>query len=272
MSENATKRFRLSLVNAAEDVPRVIRAYGRACFGEFALVLRPTEHRGVLVLVSKDGAFSWKSNGISDAPQLPIAALAAKDAVALVCDEQKGVAKPGPITLRGQWSGFLHCEGGKPRVELVRKLASYGVLHIESSADGWNWKVERTEKWFTKRGADSGTAKTLVKAVENGLARAMGLLGEACSVRDSRRRAAMDEGYAKEHPVKAAREGKDPTDRIKAKAPRTSKRKATAPDASVSSNAKAPRKPRAPKVEGDAGKDKALLQAFSAAVSNAMSD
>jgi len=32
------KRFRLSLVNAAEDVPRLIRAYGRACMGEFALV------------------------------------------------------------------------------------------------------------------------------------------------------------------------------------------------------------------------------------------
>ena len=37
-----TQRFRLALVNAAEDVPRVIRAYGRACGGEFALVLRPT--------------------------------------------------------------------------------------------------------------------------------------------------------------------------------------------------------------------------------------
>ena len=47
------KRFRLSLVNAAEDVPRLVRAYGRACMGEFALVLRPREQRGLLVLMTK---------------------------------------------------------------------------------------------------------------------------------------------------------------------------------------------------------------------------
>jgi hypothetical protein len=46
----------------------------------------------------------------------------------------------------------------------------------------------------------------------------MGLLGEACSVRDSRRRAAYDTSYAAEHPIKPAREGKDPTERFAPKA------------------------------------------------------
>ncbi len=56
------KRFRLNMVNAAEDVPRLVRAYGRACMGEFALVLRPREQRGVLVLMTKkDGARVWRS-------------------------------------------------------------------------------------------------------------------------------------------------------------------------------------------------------------------
>jgi hypothetical protein len=46
----------------------------------------------------------------------------------------------------------------------------------------------------------------------------MGLLGEACSMRDSRRRAAFDTSYAAEHPIKPAREGKDPTERFAPKA------------------------------------------------------
>ncbi len=175
MAETAAhKKFRLSLVNAAEDVPRLVRAYGRACDGEFALVLRPPEERGVLVLVTKkDGARFWRS-GDGDAPAAPAATIEAKDAVALVKTEQKAVPKAGPITLRGQWSGWMHCDGGAPRVELVRKLAAYGVLRIVSSATGWTWTVERTEKWFSRPGTDDGTAPTLVKAIEAGLARAMG--------------------------------------------------------------------------------------------------
>jgi hypothetical protein len=218
----AHKRFRLALVNAAEDVPRLIRAYGRACFGEFALVLRPTEHRGVMVRLTKDGAWSWRA-GESDAPVLPETRLDAKDAVALVKTEQKAVRKPGPITLRGQWSGYLHCEDGVPRVELTRKLAAYGILRLTSSSTGWTWTVERTEKWFSAPGSDSGTAPTLVAAIEAGLARAMGLLGEACSTRDSHRRAALDEDWAAGHPIRPAKEGKDPTERLRPKKPRRTK-------------------------------------------------
>ena len=61
VTEHKTKRFRLAFVNAAEDVPRLIRAYGKACFGEFALVLRPTDRRGVMVRITTDGAFMWGS-------------------------------------------------------------------------------------------------------------------------------------------------------------------------------------------------------------------
>ena len=236
MPENAAKKFRLSFVNAAEDVPRLVRAYGRACQGEFAMVLRPPEERGVLVLVTKEGAGFWRSTGSgdgapasSDVPAVPSNPIGAKDAVALVKTEQKASPKPGPITLRGQWAGWLHCDAGTPRVELVRKLAAYGVLTITSSpSTGWTWSVARTEKWFSNPGADEGTAPTLLKAIEAGLARAMGLLGEACSVRDSRRRAALDTSYAIEHPIKPAKEGKDPTERLRPKEPRKSKAKAPA--------------------------------------------
>ena len=305
MTENAPKKFRLSFVNAAEDVPRLVRAYGRACQGEFALVLRPPEQRGVLVLVRKDGATFWRSgeapaadarrraqarvqrgtdgslrlvaltggergvawvpydaHGLvdgqevtmaytpddqfahvvdahapahSDAPGLPANAVASKDAVALIKTEQKATPKPGPITLKGQWSGWLHCDAGTPRVELVRKLAAYGVLTIVSSPEGWSWSVARTEKWFSKPGTDTGSASTLLKAIEGGLARAMGLLGEACSVRDSHRRAALDTAFAVEHPITPAKEGKDPTDRLRPREPRKTKARVPPPvDAPVS--------------------------------------
>ncbi len=150
--------------------------------------------------------------------------LTAADAVVLVKAEQKGVGRPGPITLRGQWGGWLACDSGAPRVERVCKLAAESVLRIVSvPIKGWSWRLKRTEKWFSKAGADEGTAPTLLKAIEAGLARAMGLLGEACNVRDSRRRAALDTEDAGEHPVRPAKEGKDPTERFQSKEPRTPK-------------------------------------------------
>jgi hypothetical protein len=221
MADNAAKKFRLSFVNAAEDVPRLIRAYGKACQGEFALVLRPPDQRGLLVLVRKEGAAYWRTHdSTADAPQVPEMGVSAKDAVRLIQVEQKAVRVPGPITLRGTWSGWLHCDAGTPRVELERKLAMYGVLRVVSGPAGWTWTVERTEKWFSKPGSDTGVAASLLKAIEGGLARAMGLLGEACSVRDTRRRAALDTSFATEHPIVPAREGKDPTERLKPREPR----------------------------------------------------
>ncbi len=294
------KRFRLSLVNAAEDVPRLIRAYGRACDGEFALVMRPRERRSVLVLMTKrDGARVWRSGDLPiddgheraqaeveraedgqlrlrvldgphagvrfrpydvnrrlgsgtrsslyqavgstvlidfvpddqlahvvasgdervfDAPAPPQAPIAPDEAVKQVKAEQRKTGRAGPITLRGQWSGYLYCDGGEPRVELRRKLATYGVLTLVSNPDtGWTWTVERTEKWFSKPGDDTGSAATLLDGIEAGLGRAMGLLGEACSMRDSRRRSAFDPGWAEKYPIKPAREGKNPTERLKAR-------------------------------------------------------
>ena len=231
MSEHKPKRFRLNLVNAAEDVPRMVRAYGRACDGQFSLFLRPREARGLLLLLTKQGdARMWRSDEAGvDAPGVPDTPIAPTAALALLKTEQRALPKAGPITLRGQWSGYLYCDGGQPRVELRRKLAAYGVLALVSSAKGWTWTIERSEKWFSEAGAETGTASTLLRAIEAGLARAMGLLGEACSQRDSHRRAAFDSAYAEVHPVRPAREGKDPTERMKE--PRARRGKAKPPAA-----------------------------------------
>ena len=237
-----TQRFRLALVNAAEDVPRVIRAYGRACGGEFALVLRPTESRGVLVHLGKDGAHAWRSADGRDAPSLPDISTTSEDAVTEVKVAQKALGRQGPITLRGQWSGYLHCDGGVPVVELRRKLATYAVLTIASRpTDGvWAWKVDRLERWFGGPGQDTGEAPSLMLAIEAGLASAMGLLGQVCSQRDSRRRGAYDTDWAEKHPVRPAKERQDPTQRLK---PRKRRRKtskaAEAGDTSAASSSTA---------------------------------
>ena len=213
------KRFRLSFVGPIEDQPRLIRAYGKACEGEFALVMRPSEARCVLVLVTKnDGAFMWRSSGEgSDAPQRPETPITEADAVKLIKDEQKAVPKAGPTTLRGRWTGTMTCDGGAPRVELRRKLATYGTLTVTSDpTTGWAWSFERAEKWFGEEGVTNGEGlDTLSAAIEAGVLGAMALVREACSFRDTRRRAAHDPTYAAKHPIKPPKPMKNPTDRLK---------------------------------------------------------
>ena len=297
------KRFRLSIVGADEDVPRLVRAYGRACQGEFGLVLRPPEQQGVLVLVTKkDGAFVWRS-GKSDAsglvraqaevlrddpvrlrvldgeyadirfapyedvprtykhgdwvdivfnpddqfahlaeqvqggrgvdsPEIPAAAITPAVAVSAVKDAQKSPPKVGPVTLRGRWTGYLYCEGGQPRVELKRRLATYGTLWIFSNgADGWAWTFERDSKWFGRSGETFGKGlPTLLDALHIALVGAMTLVKDACSFRDTHRRAAHDDDYATKYPIKKREPKRNPTERLKEptpKKPRT--RKATTP-------------------------------------------
>ena len=285
-STTKPKRFRLSFVGPIEDQPRLIRAYGRACDGEFALVMRPSEGRAALVLITKkDGAFMWRSGaqaedddlvhakatvlrdgrtklridtgahaGASflpyedlpasvahgqvvdlafspddqfahvqhagaggDAPLRPETPISAADAVALIKVEQKAVPKNGPTTLRGRWTGYLYCEGGQPRVELKRRLATYGTLTVSSHMDaGWSWSFERADKWFSDEGDTTGSGiSTLSAAIEAGVLGAMSLVREACSFRDTRRRAAHDPDYATKHPIKAPKPMKDPTERLR---------------------------------------------------------
>ncbi|MCK6527655.1 hypothetical protein L6R50_08860 [Myxococcota bacterium] len=212
------KRFTLDIVGRDEDVPRIIRAYGRACGGEFALVLRPGNARGVLVHIPKGGASAtfWQGEG-TDAPEAPISPVSPADAVVMVRTEQKAVPKAGPAVLRGGWRGHMLCDENTPRVFLERRIATYGTLRLESRAgEGWRWTVTRAERWFSEPGEVSGKGiPTLGEAIARGIAAAMRVVGDACSVRDTRRRASMDEGYAAAHPPRPARERKNPTDRLK---------------------------------------------------------
>ena len=211
------KRFRLSMLGADEDVPRLIRAYGRACDGEFGLVMRPIERVAVLVLVNKDGsARSWEADE-QDALGVPSTETTATAAVAEVKQAQKDPPKPGSLTLRGRWTGYLYCEGGQPRVELKRKLATYGTLWVFCTpGQGWSWTFERAGKWFGGEGTVSGNgSKTLVEAIKAAVMGSLELVQEACGFRDTHRRAAHDEGWADKHPIRKREPKRNPVDRLK---------------------------------------------------------
>src|SRR5207237_1108655 len=138
------------IVGPDEDRPRLLRAYGKACGGEFAFVMRPSEGRAVLVHVTKAGAKFWKAAASADSPLTPSIDVSPGDAIAMIKVEQKAVPKEGPTTLRGRWTGAVRCDdAGKPTIELVRKLAAYGTLTITSAGEaGWSWSFDRVAKWF----------------------------------------------------------------------------------------------------------------------------
>src|SRR5690242_18869611 len=114
-------RFRLNIIGADEDVPRLLLVYGKGCGGEVALVLRPRESEGVLVHQVKGApAQVWVNNlgqlpeGVrpsrtgkleSDGPQKPAWNVGANEAVSLIKRLKANVPKAGPATLRGTWKG-----------------------------------------------------------------------------------------------------------------------------------------------------------------------
>ena len=56
-----SEKFRLNIVGADEDVPRLLLAYGRGCGGEVALVVRPRDNIALLVhQVKKQPAKVWR--------------------------------------------------------------------------------------------------------------------------------------------------------------------------------------------------------------------
>ncbi|MEZ4321887.1 MAG: hypothetical protein R3F61_30710 [Myxococcota bacterium] len=151
----------------------------------------------------------------SDSPMRPTIEVDPGDAVRAIKRLQLKTGKPGTAAFRGQWAGALVCDEGQPRVELRRKLASYGWLRIESVPNGWTWRFERLEKWFSEADALQGeTYATLVQAIDAGVLGALGLVQVACRVKDTRRRQALDRDWAETHPVRVPRATRNPIDRL----------------------------------------------------------
>lgn len=211
-AEPKTKRFPLSIVGAGEQVPRLITGIGSACGGQFGLVLRPTEHTGTLVHLRKDGVTAWSSTK-GDSPRRPEQATTAEEAVARIKALKASPPAASPVMLKGAWKGVLVCDDQAPRIELERKVASYGSLHLTSSAEGWTWKVVREGRWFAGPAEDSATKSVanLADAIGQGTTAMLRVAGQACATRDTHRRGALD---SKAKPVVAPKERPDRTDKL----------------------------------------------------------
>ena len=223
------EKFRLNILGADEDVPRLILVYGHACGGEFALVLRPRDAEGVLVhQIKKQPAKVWTTERrllpstvterdklTTDAPRQPEVDVPSVDAVTIIRRMKVAPPAKGPASLRGTWRGHMLCAGGKPTVHLERKVASYGILRVHSDPAGhWHTAFERDSRWFsTARRDEAPESPTLAEAIQRGMVQMTGLVSEACSFRDTRRRNAVDADYAVAHPPRDVKEPKDPTER-----------------------------------------------------------
>ncbi len=211
------EKFKLNIVGADEDVPRILLAYGHGCGGEVAFVMRPRDNTGLLIhQVKKEPAKVWRTDlGLapSHAPELDTAPA---DAVAEIHRMKANPPPAGPATLKGLWKGVLLCDDGTPSVQLERKVASYGTLHLKSTNDGrWTASFERAQKWFSAAKQESATRSGLTEAITAGMGLVVGLVSEACSYRDTHRRGAVDADYGAQHPVRPPTEPKDPTQRYK---------------------------------------------------------
>jgi len=231
----ATKRtqFRLSILGNTEDVPRMIRGYGRLVSGEVAVVLRPAERKALLVrIATPDEALVWEADGAADHLQAPERVVPAAKAVKMAKAAQKPAPAKGSVTLRGTWTGIYVCDDGRPRIQLKRKLAAYGTLFLTSSPEGgWEWEFQRSGKWFANEGVVSGYGgDTLVEALQRAVLGAMEPVKEACSFRDTHRHREHDPEWAKKHPLKprTKKPPKDPIERLKEPKPKKKRKKKAA--------------------------------------------
>jgi len=153
-----------------------------------------------------------------DAPRVGTDEVVTADAVVRVKAMQRGLPPKGPMTLRGRWTGALVWDGVVPSIELKRKLAAYGTLVCRSTPMGWSWTFERAKRWYSGEKREEGSGyDTLMDAIEAGLTAAMRLVREACGVRDTSRRAALDDAWAATHPIAMPRERANPVEKLGAK-------------------------------------------------------
>ena len=235
------KRTRLRITNAAEDVPRLIQGSGRTHRGgTWGLALRPHQRDGMLLLAPVTGkVLRWTGKPTTGgAPKMPTATSrdVDKDAAKLAELATPPTTARTPITLNGQWIGHMVCSDAGPELQLVRRLNNYVTLVVQS--DGrkgtWLWELVRTERWFAQAGGKKGEDIHLFEAIGQALAAFEGVVGPACTVRDTRRRGSRDKGYkGRRGAVREAREAGRKADTVKLKPRKARTRKA----ASVASEA-----------------------------------
>lgn len=185
--EGKVKTAPLVILGAEQSVPLTIAMHQQRRGMELALLLLPRRREGLLVLQSAGQVHTWRP-GATDAPASPETASTMEQAAKRLTELRARTPEAAPSTLRGAWRGELVL-GDVPVVRLSRKLAPYVVVSIWSGAAGWSVAVAREERWFARATQSATTQHAhLEVAIKAGLARALDLVAEACSTRDTTRR------------------------------------------------------------------------------------
>lgn len=219
------KTTRLTITGNKEDYPRLIQAYRRCRGGrQLGVALRPLEERALVVVIDGQQARQW-SGELGDAPQMPSQTVSPTQAVGAMKAFLQKPGRANPITLRGQWSGVVEAGEGHLVVRLKRRIVGYGELLVTSGPDGWSWRFVRKERWFASADHSEGGGFTHLRAaIRAGLAGSLDLVSQACSTRDSQRRAARDEVYAQKHPIAQRTPKRSPAESLRAPAKRKGQR------------------------------------------------
>lgn len=205
----------LKIRGASEDVPRLLTALGPACEDSNILyVMVPALNEAILVQAhkpakgsprgTKEHAHIWRTDlGLAPShhPEIDIDIDKAVTEAKALMEREPGA---GPTVIKGQWSGKFICDGN-PRIELSRKVVAYGVLKLVSKNDGrWAATFTREKRWYTEAKEESAERSSLREAINAGYGLVMGLVSEACAVRDTRRRGAFDTSAKPVKPAKDA--------------------------------------------------------------------
>lgn len=208
-------KLKLTIIGAAEDIPRLVTAAGKGCDGsDLVLIWRPHDLKLLLAIKPPKGsALVWVSDTsdlpegvkqkkeLTDAPMVPRTEVTARQLSAMAARLKGDLPKTGPELLRGEWSGHLICDD-VPVVELTRRLAPYATLTLRSRPGEWMATVRTKQTWFAAAEEHSSTDPHFYSAILAGLRRSYAMVGQACSMRDTRRRAPLDPEYAAKHPPK----------------------------------------------------------------------
>ncbi len=253
------KKIALRITDPENDVPSKIVARGRACDGEVNLVLEPLTSTMLVAHLPRQkgkGAPSplVATSSEGDAPREPKLAMTRPEAVRAIKEASKRkMTGEAPASLRGRWVGTLYCTGElEVVVVLRRKIATYATITITSNpaSSSWSAVIARTETFFAPAAIEEVVgAPTLQICIAQAVSQLGGVIGPACTVKDTHRRSELDPAYAAKHPMKRSKAPKDPTVGLKeGHAPRAPKAEKPPKPAK---EPKPPKPPKEPKVKAE---------------------
>ena len=220
------RKITLNILGAEQDVPRQVSGYTSLKGGrEVAFIINPGNGYTVArILKTGKGKNAVESAtlSVSSGGGVKVTDLSVSDALAAIKAVKGQARDKGPVTIRGQWSGHAHVDedGRGLKMCLVRRVASYGTLTVESVLDksgadikGWTGSMTRKAQWFAPGASEEVTPSVLgdlAEAITFSYRQMLGVVQAACGVRDTHRRQSKDTDYASRYPIKPAREAKNP--------------------------------------------------------------